>query len=85
MNAPRVAGHQLLYDPLRSRGRIGPIGNGRRYDDLLRHAVEIEVERGFVSRVLDLETLIVTKEETGQGDLAALPLSKERVGGSAEA
>ncbi len=37
------------------------------------HTREIEVGRGFRARVLDLETLIATKEETGQEkDLATL-------------
>jgi predicted nucleotidyltransferase len=42
--------------------------------DLLPHATEMDVGEGIRVRVLDLETLITTKEEAGQEkDLAALP------------
>jgi hypothetical protein len=54
---------------------LGAIGNGRRYEDLPPHAVEMEVGEGVRVRVLDLETLIATKQETGrEKDLASLPL-----------
>jgi hypothetical protein len=64
-------GHQLLmtrYGPL---DVLGSIGKGRHYADLLPHAIEMEVAEGVRVRVLDLETLIATKEETGgEKDLA---------------
>lgn len=69
------AGHQLLitrYGPL---DVLGAIGAGRRYEDLLPHAGEMDLGDGLRVRVLDLETLIATKEETGrEKDMAALPL-----------
>lgn len=67
-------GHQLLMTRCGPVDVLGAIGNGRRYEDLLPHAFEMEVGDGVRVRVLDLETLIATKEETGrEKDLAALP------------
>jgi hypothetical protein len=45
---------------------LGAIGNGRTYPDLLPHAPFLEVELGLKIRVLDLETVIATKEEAGR-------------------
>jgi hypothetical protein len=51
------------------------IGRGDEYDDLLPHSVEMDVGDGVVVRVLDLETLIRTKEEVAaEKDQAVLPL-----------
>ena len=70
-----AAGHQLLITRFGPLDVLGSIGHGRRYDDLLPHTREIEVRAGLRIRILDLETLIATKEETGQEkDLAALPI-----------
>lgn len=53
----------------------GSIGRSRRYEDLLPHTVEMEIGGGVRARVLDLETLIVIKEETARDtDLAVLPI-----------
>lgn len=72
---------------LRSQGRhnlittcgpldvLGTIGRGLSYQDLLPHAVEMEIGDGMRVRVLDLETIIAIKEELGsEKDLAALPI-----------
>ena len=68
-------GHQLLMTRFGPVDVLGSIGKGRRYADLLAHAVELDVGEGIRVRVLDLETLIASKEETGrEKDLAALPL-----------
>ena len=57
---------------------LGAIGRSRSYDDLLPHTVELEVADGLRVRVLDLETLIRTKEETGgEKDLAVLPVLRQ--------
>jgi predicted nucleotidyltransferase len=68
-------GHQLLltkYGPLDLLGRIG---NGRSYDDLLPHAVLMDFNGGLRIRVLDVETQIAVKEETGrEKDLPGLLL-----------
>jgi hypothetical protein len=67
-------GHQLLMTRYGPVDVLGAIGNGRRYEDLLPHAGEMDLGDGLRVRVLDLETLIATKEETGrEKDLAALP------------
>lgn len=68
-------GHQLLmtrYGPL---DLLGAIGRSRGYQDLLPHTLEIRLRPRLALRVLDLETLIATKEETAaEKDLAVLPL-----------
>jgi len=43
---------------------LGMIGQEREYEGLLAHTVEVEVAADVKVRVLDLETLIQTKEET---------------------
>ncbi len=51
------------------------IGQEREYEGLLAHTVEMEVAADVKVRVLDLETLIQTKEETaGEKDKAILPV-----------
>jgi hypothetical protein len=68
-------GHQLLMTRYGPVDLLGAIGSGRRYADLVPHTVEMELEEGVRVRVLDLETLIATKEESGrEKDLAALPV-----------
>ena len=68
-------GHQLLMTRFGPLDVLGSIGKGRRYQDLLPHAAEMTIGGGIRIRVLDLETQIAVKEETGQEkDLAALPL-----------
>ena len=54
---------------------LGSIGTRRRYQDRLPHAAEMPIAEGIRVRVLNLETQIAVKEETGQEkDLTALPL-----------
>jgi hypothetical protein len=54
---------------------LGTIGKGRDYDQLLQETVEMQVGPALKVRVSTLESLIKTKEETGQEkDRAALPL-----------
>ncbi len=51
------------------------IGQEREYEGLLAHTVEVEVAADVKVRVLDLETLIQTKEEAaGEKDKAILPV-----------
>ena len=53
---------------------LGTIGANHGYEELLRHTVELQVS-GLRLRVLDLETLIKVKEETGhEKDKAVLPI-----------
>jgi hypothetical protein len=60
------------FGPLDVLGTIGP---GLTYEDLLPHAVEMEIGDGIRVCVLDLETIIAIKEELGsEKDLAVLPL-----------
>ena len=69
------AGHQLLMTRFGPLDVLGAIGNGRRYEDLLPHSIELQAGAGLRVRVLDLGTLIAVKEELGQEkDLAALPV-----------
>ena len=68
-------GHQLLMTRFGPLDLLGTIGKGREYNQLLQETVEMEVGPGLKVRVLTLENLVKTKEETGQEkDRAALPL-----------
>jgi hypothetical protein len=54
---------------------LGSVGRGRRYEDLIPNVVELEIETDLTVKVLDLETLIEVKEETGRDkDRAVLPV-----------
>jgi len=54
------------------------IGRGRAYADLIQHTVELRAADDVVVRVLDLATLIATKEETaGEKDEAVLPILRQ--------
>jgi predicted nucleotidyltransferase len=68
-------GHQNLttkYGPL---DVLGTIGRGLAYEDLLPHAVEMDIGDGIRVQVLDLQTIIAIKEEIrGEKDLAVLPI-----------
>ena len=68
-------GHQLLMTRHGPLDILGMIGQEREYEGLLAHTVEMEVAADVKVRVLDLETLIQTKEETaGEKDKAILPV-----------
>ena len=69
------AGHQNLDTRLGRLDVLGTIGNGRTYQDLLPHTVEMDIGGGVLVKVLDLETLIAVKEEAGgEKDRAMLPM-----------
>lgn len=54
---------------------LGTIGQGHDYGQLLHESVELEIGGGLKVRVLSLERLVKTKEETGQEkDIAVLPV-----------
>jgi hypothetical protein len=66
-------GHQLLMTRFGPLDVLGIIGSGRHYEDLLAHTVEMRVGKGLTVRLLDLATLIETKQETaGEKDHAVL-------------
>jgi hypothetical protein len=68
-------GHQLLMTRFGPVDLLGTIGKGRSYQDLLPHAVEMDLGKELRVWVLDLETLIAVKEELGgEKDLATLPV-----------
>jgi hypothetical protein len=53
---------------------LGAIGNGRTYPDLLPHTELVEISSELQVLVLDLETQVAIKEETGrEKDIAVLP------------
>jgi predicted nucleotidyltransferase len=67
-------GHQMLMTRFGPLDLLGSISNGRQFSDLLPHSSELALG-GISVRVLDLETLIAVKEETGgEKDLATLPI-----------
>ncbi len=71
-------GHQLLITRLGPLDVLGLIGSGHTYEDLLPHCVEMRIRRGLTVRLLDLATLIQTKEETaGEKDRAALAVLRQ--------
>ena len=69
------AGHQLLMTRFGPLDLLGTIGQGHDYGQLLHETVELEIGGGLKVRVLSLERLVKTKEETGQEkDKAVLPV-----------
>jgi len=71
----RSTGHHNLITSCGQLDVLGTIGRGLSYEDLLPHAVEMEIGGGVRVRVLDLATIIAVKEELGgEKDLAVLPL-----------
>jgi len=68
-------GHHLLLTDFGPLDLLGMVGAARGYADLVEHSDEFDIGGGVMVRVLDLETLIATKEEAGgEKDKAALPL-----------
>jgi hypothetical protein len=71
-------GHQLLMSRFGPLDILGMIGRGRQFDMLLPHTIEMEIDAGVKINVLDLQTLIQTKEETaGEKDRALLPVLRK--------
>jgi hypothetical protein len=71
----RSAGNHNLITNCGYLDVLGTIGGGQTYEDLLPHAIEMEIGNGLRVRVLDLATIIKLKEELGgEKDLAALPI-----------
>jgi hypothetical protein len=67
-------GHHNLDTRLGPLDVLGSIGRNRTYEDLLSHTVDMDLGKDLRVKVLDLETLIVVKEEVGGAkDLAVLP------------
>jgi predicted nucleotidyltransferase len=58
-----TSGHQLLITNLGPLDLLGSIGKDHDYDELLRDAIELEIE-GSRLRMLDLDALIRIKKET---------------------
>ena len=68
-------GHQLLMTRFGPLDLLGTIGKGRDYGQLLDDTVELAIGGGLKVRILSLERLVKTKEETGQEkDRAVLPM-----------
>lgn len=68
-------GHQLLLTKFGPLDLLATVGKGHRYADLLQHSMVMEFKGGLRIRVLDVETQIAVKEETGrEKDLPGLLL-----------
>lgn len=59
-------GHHLLMTRYGMLDMLGTVGKDRTYDDLVPHSAFMEIEPTVNVRVLDLETLIATKEEANR-------------------
>lgn len=69
------AGHQLLMTRFGPLDLLGTIGRGLPYEELLEHAVEMQVGRKLQISVLKLKKLIEVKEAlAGDKDKAVLPI-----------
>ena len=69
------AGHLNLITRHGPMDLLGTIGRDLSYQDLIPHAVELDISENLRIRVLDLETLIAIKEELGgEKDRAMLPI-----------
>ena len=68
-------GHQLLLTKAGPLDILGTITPDRQYDDLLPHTQELQLQEGVTVHLLNLATLIATKEATGrEKDHATLPI-----------
>ena len=68
-------GHQLLVTRYGDLDCLGTIDEGRGYEELMPHTVEMRLSGGAAVRVLSLPALIEAKERAGRAkDLAALPV-----------
>jgi len=68
-------GHQLLVTRFGDLDCLGTIDEGRGYEELMPHTVEMRLSGGAAVRVLSLPALIEAKERAGRAkDLAALPV-----------
>src|SRR5262249_25644577 len=68
-------GQQLLATDLGRIDVLGRIGPGWDYSELMNHSSNEKIVPGLTVRVLDLETIIASKEAAGgEKDLAVLPL-----------
>ena len=71
-------GHQLLMTKAGPLDLLGVIGKGRGYEELLKHTVEASVSGDVTVRLLDLETLIETKQEAArEKDRAVLAILRQ--------
>ena len=69
------AGHHLLMTRAGPVDLLGAVSQGRGYDELLPHTVELRIGPTLSVRVLDLPMLITLKEEMGRDkDRAMLPV-----------
>jgi hypothetical protein len=59
-------GHQLLMTKGGPLDLLGEIAKGRDYKDLLKNTVTLKISENLKVHLLNLETLIETKEEAGQ-------------------
>jgi hypothetical protein len=60
------SGHQLLMTDSGPLDLLGEIGSGRGYDQLLDQCLEVKVGPALRLRILKLEALIKSKEETAR-------------------
>lgn len=72
MNTP---GHHLLMTKSGAMDVLGTVGTNRGYEELFPHSVEIDLGEGVRVHILDLPTLIDTKQDAGRAkDRLVLPI-----------
>ena len=72
------SGHQLLMTKAGPLDLLGTIGHGFGYEDLIGKTIEMQIGKGLLVRVLELETLIEVKAQTaGEKDKAALIILRQ--------
>ncbi|MDQ6664766.1 MAG: hypothetical protein M3Z23_10270 [Acidobacteriota bacterium] len=71
-------GHLNLLTSYGPVDLLATIGNNLGYEELLSHTAEMEIDDGIRIRVLDLETIILLKEQLASvKDLAVLPILRQ--------
>ena len=70
-----TGGHHLLQTSAGPLDVLGTLAGQRDYDLLLPHTIELALDETIWIRILDLATLITTKQETGRTkDTLVLPI-----------
>ena len=71
-------GHHLLMTKAGPLDLLGELAPGKGYDELVQNVITLQITENLDVRILDLETLIKTKEDAGrEKDLAVLSILRK--------